>query len=187
MIPHDYPTEFVSRTIKLMEEFYSEIKAKELEVTFLLNCLLGLIIATNESTENSEYFTNTLITNEEIKKYIPKSIAQLNTSELNKSIKNLINEKSLLNQLNAEIELNNKIKIDKSEQLTNLSLKQFIRKIRNGIAHQNLMPTSDNDHWKGIRIWNHNTNGIKDFEVEFTISELKNFALFVGNKFIEIK
>lgn len=46
------------------------------------------------------------------------------------------------------------------------------------------MATSNNEHWKGVRIWNHNNDGIKDFEVEFTISELKKFAVFVGEKFI---
>lgn len=185
MIIHEYPKEFVERTLRLIKECYSDAKTKELEVTFLLNCLLGLIVATHENIENSEYFISTRLTDPEVNKYIPKAIAKVNLKEINTSIKEIINQKSLVTQLDDRIEFNNTINIEKYSQLKNMTLKQFVRNLRNGIAHQNLMATSDNEHWKGVRIWNHNSDGIKDFEVEFTISELKKFAVFVGEKFIE--
>jgi len=47
------------------------------------------------------------------------------------------------------------------------------------------MPINQDRRWKGIRIWNHDKYGIKDFEVEFKISELKKFALFLANQYVE--
>ena len=185
MIIVEYPKEFVERTIKLINSCYEDVKSKELEVTFLLNCLLGLIVATNENIENEEYFTKTKLLDKEILPFIPKTIAILNTNNLNKKIKEEINKKSLISQLENEFTIENTLNIDKYDQIKNLTLKQFIRYLRNGIAHQNLMATSNNEHWKGIRIWNHNNVGIKDFEVEFKISELRKFAIFIGEKFIE--
>ncbi|MFB9121597.1 HEPN family nuclease [Bergeyella porcorum] len=185
MITKEYPIEFVERTLLLVNNSFEEMKLKKLEVTFLLNCLLGLIIATNENIENEEYFSKTKLLNEEIIPFIPKTIAILNINAMNKKIKEEINKKSLINQLDSVLKIQNTLNIDKFEQIKNLTLKQFIRFLRNGIAHQNLMATSDNEHWKGIRIWNHNSAGIKDFEVEFTTSELKKFAIFIGEKFIQ--
>lgn len=185
MIPKNYPKDFVERTLRLINECYDETKSKELEVTFLLNCLLGLIIATNENIENDDYFIKTRLNDSKLIKFIPKSIAQLDFKVFDKDIKDKINKKSLINQLDDEITISSQIKIEKFKQLKNLTLKQFIRFLRNGIAHQNIMPTSNNEHWKGIRIWNHNSSGIKDFEIEFQIGELKKFAIFIGTKFIE--
>lgn len=185
MIIKDYSKEFVERTLKLIDSCFEDAKSKELEVTFLLNCLLGLIVTANENIENEEYFTKTKLFDEEIVAFIPKTIAILNTSNLIKKIKEDVNKKSLINQIDDELKIENTVIVEKYEQIKNLTLKQFLRLLRNGIAHQNLMATSDNDHWKGIRIWNYNNNGIKDFEVEFKIVELRKFAIFIGKKFIE--
>jgi hypothetical protein len=46
----NYPKDFVERTKKLVETHYECIKTtNELEVTFLINCLLGLIVAVAEN------------------------------------------------------------------------------------------------------------------------------------------
>ena len=91
----------------------------------------------------------------------------------------------MISQLEETISIENEIIIQKFKLAKNLTLKEFIRNIRNGIAHQNLMATGVSDHWEGVRIWNFNINGIKDFEVEFKVSQLKKFAIFIGTKYLE--
>jgi hypothetical protein len=58
----------------------------------------------------------------------------------------------------------------------------FLKKIRNGIAHQNMTAKNENEKWIGVRIWNEHY-GLVDFEIEFTIEELKEFAIFIAGEF----
>lgn len=185
MIIHDYPKEFVERTLKLMDECYETAKSKELEVTFVLNCLLGLIIATYEQLDLCEgKFFNKRLSDDDVLTFVPEKIARVDFGEFNRRFKTELNKKSLIGQLEDEISIESKIYVQKYKLAKNLTLKEFIRNIRNGIAHQNLRATSSSEHWEGIRIWNHNKDGIKDFEVEFKINQLKKFAKFIGLKFI---
>lgn len=66
-----------------------------------------------------------------------------------------------------------------------MTLYKFLKKIRNGVAHQNISPNNQGKKWKGLRLWNHNEYGIKDFEVEFYIGELKVFAIFIAQKYLD--
>ena len=45
----NYPKEFVERTIRLLEELEPKAKEIELEVSFLLNCLLGMVVSVLEN------------------------------------------------------------------------------------------------------------------------------------------
>lgn len=185
-IIRDYPKEFVERTLELLENVYPNAKSHELEVTFLLNCLLGLIIATYEKLDDcKEGFFNKKLMDEEIFEFVPLNIARIDMRQLHKDFKAEINGKSLIGQHGDLISLNHRIEVQKFKLVKNITLREFIRNIRNGIAHQNLMATSQDHHWHGIRIWNHDKNGIKDFEVEFEISQLMKFAKFIGSKFLE--
>lgn len=186
MIMHDYPKEFIERTLNLLDKCFDSAQKEELEVTFILNCLLGLIIATFEHLHlcKRDFFEKRLC-DEDILEFVPNKIAKIDLKEFNKKFKEEVNKKSLITQLQDEITIDSKIQIHKFTLAKNLTLKEFIRNIRNGIAHQNLMATSLKDNWEGIRIWNHNKEGIKDFEVEFKINQLKKFAKFIGEKYLE--
>lgn len=187
MVLHNYPKEFVERTLILLDKCYDNAKQNELEVTFLLNCLLGLIIATYEKMDVNvkDSVFGKRLWDEEISKFIPTKIAKIDLNSFYSKFKDDINTKSLIGQLDEKVKIENEIEIQKHKLVKNLTLKEFIRNIRNGIAHQNLMATSQSEHWEGVRIWNHNKDGIKDFEVEFTISQLKKFAVFIGREFIK--
>jgi hypothetical protein len=186
MVIHDYPKEFIERTLTLMDKCYEVAKTEELEVTFILNCLLGLIIATYEQLDLCQgNFFKKRLADVDVIKFVPDKIARVDFSEFNKRFKAEVNKKSLIGQLDDEITVESKLYVQKFILAKNLTLKEFIRNVRNGIAHQNLRATSTSEHWEGIRIWNYNKDGIKDFEVEFKINQLRNFAKFIGEKFID--
>lgn len=52
-------------------------------------------------------------------------------------------------------------------------LKQLVRYLRNGIAHFNLRFTDKDGHVDGLIIWNIK-DGLKDWEAEFKIEQLKS-------------
>ena len=62
----------------------------------------------------------------------------------------------------------------------------LIKKIRNCIAHQNIKEINQDGKWVGVRLWNMN-NSNKDFEVLFTVEELKNFTIDLAEKYIVIR
>ena len=182
----DWPKEFVERTLLLLDKGYQNARTNQLEVTFLINCMLGLIVATYEQLkESKEGFFEKKLYDEDIIEFIPERIAILDIKPYYDRFKAEVNKKSLISQFGNEIEFESKIDIKKFTLIKNITLREFIRNIRNGISHQNLMATSEDSHWKGIRIWNHNTNGIKDFEVEFSINQLREFAKMIGEKYLE--
>ena len=55
--PVNYKIEFVKRTKEILEENFQFFQEKDREVTFLLNCLLGLIvtISENEKRKNNVF------------------------------------------------------------------------------------------------------------------------------------
>lgn len=181
----DYPREFVERTIRLLKEGSECMSKKGLEVTFFLNCLLGLIIATLENLDkcNSGFFQKRL-TEDEIILYLPKKVGQINFKETFKKYVEEINKKSLIGQLDEKIYFDTEVNIETYKNVKNLTLEKFLKKIRNGVAHQNIMPVNENGDWKGLRIWNFDRNGIKDFEIEFKINELKSFAIFIAERYL---
>ena len=181
----NYPLEFVERTIKLIEELSPHAKKAGLDVTFLLNCTLGLIVATSEKIKQGKFncFDKNLVQLEnEIE--LPNKIAYIEINQGYKEYRKSNNKKSLFKFDENMISVYPKLKIKVNEEAKNLSFKSFLNKMRNGIAHQNIMPINRDRIWHGIRIWNINGNGIKDFEVEFKISELKKFAISLAKKYV---
>jgi hypothetical protein len=59
------------------------------------------------------------------------------------------------------------------------TLRVFLQKIRNGLAHQHIQPVNTNGRFTGVLIRNHfeqgNQNSV-DLEVEFTRKQLEKFA-----------
>ena len=187
----NYPKEFVERTIKLIECLSTPAKQHGLDATFLLNCLLGLIVAAWENfdkvNKSNRIFFRTQIKELQDKKIIPQKVAHFtfdrNNNETKSRLKNICGT-SLYNLSDGQLAIMQEVDI-KWDHTGELELQEFVKKIRNGVSHQNIMPMNQDRVWKGIRIWNLD-QGVKDFEVEFKISELKKFALFLANKYVEL-
>ncbi|UCE46510.1 MAG: hypothetical protein JSW47_12910 [Phycisphaerales bacterium] len=61
----------------------------------------------------------------------------------------------------------------------------FINKIRNGIAHQNVESLNCERKWVGVRLSNKPAKNTKDFEIIFTIEQLRGFALELSQLYLE--
>lgn len=166
----NYKIEFVKRTIDLLDCNFSCFKHIDREVTFLLNCLLGLIVCVSENAKKSN--TNFMKKiDDDFLKFIPEKIDFIIYKDKYKN--NLINQNS--NEL--------KIKNGKKYDLEKLTKLWFINKLRNGIAHQNIEGINENGKWVGIKIWNEKNN-LKDFEIIFTIEELKRLSIKIAKDYI---
>ncbi len=151
-----FDIEFIKRTTSVIEEYDGKFN-----VTLLVNCLLGLLILPHEYYNKKNYS----FLEEDIEK-IPE-------------IKNIIVPEKLT--FNPTKKKNGEIVPDRK------SLKILLNKIRNGIAHQNIEAINQDDNWSGVSIWNCyplKSNNI-DMKIELTSRELKDFALFISNKYIE--
>lgn len=62
----------------------------------------------------------------------------------------------------------------------------FINKIRNSIAHQNIDGVSVKGEWTGVCLSNIYSSR-KDFEINFSVEELRNFALKLSTIYLEEK
>jgi hypothetical protein len=188
----DYPLDFVKRTIELINKIEPVAKKEKLEVTFLLNCMLGMIVSVHENTLNTKQHEifKTKLNSTELEGIVPETIKILDTKgrDLSQEDKKKINEfKFLKNFKEAEIPLNPKpIKFKTTKQVFELDLGYVLRKVRNGISHQNIMPTNQYGKWQGIRIWNE-FEGVKNFAIEFKHSELKIFSLKVAELYVASK
>lgn len=189
----DYPKDFVERTIILLNKLEPKAKELDLEVTFLLNCLLGMVVTVLENlnkldkTEYNKSLFSIKLNNEKIKDKIPDKIKAIRGNEIINSYKEQFNAIGFLkNEGETEIEIGKSIvKFMTASEIRNQDFKWLLNKIRNGIAHQNIMPTSESENWNGIRIWNYNSNGLKDFAIQFDVDELKDFSLEVANRYLE--
>jgi hypothetical protein len=66
----------------------------------------------------------------------------------------------------------------------NHTLGEFVKKLRNGIAHQNIEPINRNNHFVGVKVWNVNYKKAIDFEVEFNRHTLHEFANFITDQYL---
>jgi hypothetical protein len=189
----NYPKEFVARTILLFDKVEMSAKKEGLEVTFLLNCLLGLIVSVLENIDKldksdfDKSFFAVKLNSDELKGIIPLSIKAIKDIDILNSYKEQINSHGFLKEISEECILikSSTISFIPKQILFNYDLIWLLRKIRNGIAHQNIMPTSESDTWKGIRLWNHNPQGIKNFAIEFNISELRKFSKEIAERYLK--
>ena len=168
-----YNKEFVRRTKEILENEYKNFQKKDREVTFLMNCLLGLIIAVSENSKESATPLKNNI-NEEFLKYIPEKVGFIINGR-----KALEHAQDLTNMDNTKIES----KIGHKKELSDEAILFLITKLRNGIAHQHIKVVENNKQWTGVKIWNM-YNEIKDFEIEFTIEELKNLAIKIAEIYL---
>ena len=194
----NYPLDFVKRTIKLINDIEPFAKDEKLEVTFLLNCMLGMIVSVHENTSNTKQgeIFKTKLNSTELKDVVPKKIKVLKMTykqaqEMSTENKKKINEFGFLkNFKESEIPLNPKpIKFKTEKEVLELNLDYVLKNVRNGVAHQNIMPTNENGTWKGIRIWNEipikKKEGVMNFAIAFNISQLRKFSLKVAEIYVE--
>lgn len=130
----------------------------EYKLSNALNCMLGLIVLPNERLEqNNDAIWDTLLEN------IPE-------------------------MANLHINAFDPIRNIRRGRITYYpkTLRYFLKKVRNGIAHQNIAPINTNKRFTGVTIWNYfgaNKNNM-DLNIELNRSELKRFALFVAEKYL---
>lgn len=166
---NNYKIEFVKRTKEILEENFQSFTDKDREATFLLNCLLGLIVTISENEKKKQKVFKSTIDNDFLA-LIPDKIGFIkkNQSETD------LTENTLPHLC---------VHVGHKNDLIGISQLWLINKIRNGIAHQNIEGVNENNIWVGIRLWNTNDSK-KDFEIIFTIEELKNFALALSTKYL---
>lgn len=63
------------------------------------------------------------------------------------------------------------------------TLKVLLRKVRNGIAHQNIAPSNHEGVFQSVRIWNTFAQK-RDVDIEFTQNELRLFAMFIADAYL---
>lgn len=159
--------DFITRTKEIIDSHYNEFKKEDREVTFLLNCLLGLIVTISESEKLEQtVFKNPI--DDSFLSILPNKIGFID------------NKKKISIDL---IERDTgTFPIGHKNDLKGHSKLFFINKIRNAIAHQHIENINEDKKWIGVKLWNENSE--KDFEIIFTISELKSFAIALSNEYL---
>jgi len=166
----NYRIDIIQRTKEILENFYQDFSDRDREVTFLMNCLLGLIIAISENERVTRKILKGNI-DEDFLSIIPEKIGFLNSRDVTED---------LTNEDLTQIQVNVQHKVS----LVNKDKYWFVNKLRNGIAHQNINGINENGIWAGVRIWNL-VNDKKDFEIVFQTEELKNFSISLANMYLE--
>lgn len=130
-------------------------------ITLLLNCLLGLIILPTEfySRKSRTFFTKQLTDYKEIEELI--KIISFNPTKRDKKGKGFKPDEKTLNIL--------------------------IKKIRNGIAHQQIECVDKKGKWVSVTIRDFNkfNNNNLELELTWTIKQLKEFSIFISGKYID--
>ncbi len=166
---------FIRRTIDNLDRYDGEN-----DFSMLLNSLLGLILLPNEYNIKEKRKFSFEFLNQSIDNFSEiRSI--FNTSEIEFSCDG--ERSSLRNKFSWLTRSKNEILI------TKITLGQFLRRLRNGIAHFGIIPTKNGEDWEGVIIRNHSkdSRGVLfcDFEIYFKKNELKTFAKFIGKKYID--
>ncbi len=165
----EYKIDFVRRTKELIENDFENFKSKNREVTFLMNCLLGLIVNVSENTKREKYsIFDKNMEDFDFFDLIPEKIAFFEGSffEMNE---------------NGTPEYNCKRK----EDFKKMMMSWFLVKLRNSIAHQNIKALNRDGKWVEVKMWNIKMDGGKDFEIIFEIEQLKNFVIKISEQYIE--
>lgn len=153
----EYEIEFPSRTIHLLESFRNGHIDYKYDVTLLMNCLLGLIVVAVENSDRE--------------KLMPGLVDKGLLSVLPKKVK-------VIRGLNGLTEVD-------SIYLSKLNKIEFLKKLRNGIAHQHIKGLNDHGIWAGIKLWNINNIGVINFEMTLTTQELYSLAKYIAEHYLK--
>ena len=166
---NNYKIDFIQRTKEILKTNYQSFEDKDREVTFFLNCLLGLIVTISENEKREKKVFKDNIDNEFLA-LIPDKIGFVESNRVDDDLTS-----TDLTELN--------VKVGHRNALKGKSQLWFINNIRNGIAHQNIEGINENDKWVGVRLWNTNASK-RDFEIIFTIEQLKQLAIVLSEKYL---
>lgn len=172
----DYPIGFIRRTKEILEKNYPHFEENDREVTFLLNCLLGLIVAVREAEVKSKVKVFDGNIDDDFLALVPETIGFVKTTD---------------NDIGKDLTESNVNRVDfpvsHKKDLGNQTKPWLLKMIRHGIAHQNLLPINNDGEWVGVRLWNEPVRKVKDFEIVFMIEELKKFAIGLSSKYLNAK
>jgi hypothetical protein len=163
----NYKIDIIGNTLDILTAQYNFFESQGREFTFLVNCLLGIIVAINEN-ENSNVTSNfNFNIDHDFINYIPENIRFIDERDLKSKFEQV-------NILEGSISLN--LNVKNKNDLLGKSLKWFLGKVRNAIAHQNIESINHENEWIGVKFHNKGKYWI-DFEVEFTKDELKALCI----------
>lgn len=166
----NYEIDIVQRTTEILNDHFLKLEDKDREATFLMNCLLGIVVAISENKKISQSIFNIPIDDDFIS-MIPEKFGFITSYD---NVKELTDIRLLKRTVNIghKIDLKSKSKI------------WFINRVRHAIAHQNIKAINEDDKWVGVILYN-KPKEVIDFEIEFDIDELKEFALKLGNIYLD--
>jgi hypothetical protein len=155
----NYQQEFSQRTVEVLEKGYELLKGIGREVTFLMNCLLGTVVVISEKEDDKRE----------------------NSEKQNEFLAGTIDE-----------EFFRKLGIPIKTELIGQDKLRLITNIRHGIAHQHIEAKNDSctggadtieSNWSGVKIKNDYQGN--NFEIEFGVTELRNFAINLTKRYAE--
>lgn len=196
----DYPLEFVERTQRMNHELREHAKSQNLEVTFLLNSLLGTIVAINEnmdkidsilSATRNNPFKRPIFHDENLIAIIPKEIEFISAKEIKRQIKrefqfhrdNPQESFSLQSPLRLNLEFE---KWNRKKVIDKMSINKFLNLLRNSIAHQNLVPINKNKLWDSVYLYNTDSYNFINFKVIMKISEIESLSNYFISMYIKV-
>lgn len=154
---NNYNTEFPKRTLKLLKSFQDKKIDYKLNVTFLMNCLLGLIVTAVENSERRQLIVGNV--DDKLLNFLPDNV------ELK------IGNQNLLVHPKSVLRTRGKLSI--------------LKKIRNSIAHQHVEPHNQKDYWVGVTLWNVNPQNEIDFRIKLTTAQLNSLANCITNHYLQ--
>jgi hypothetical protein len=131
-------------------------------VTLLLNCLLGLIVLPSEFYKRKRY------------SFFDKDVTEY------PELADLTNGMFFVPTKNS----------GRNWVPDKTTLKNLIKKIRNGISHQQIEANGTGEKWQRvvIRDFNIYNNNNLELEIDWSVKNLTNFALFIADQYtVEIK
>ncbi|MFC6225633.1 HEPN family nuclease [Hymenobacter artigasi] len=170
----NYPIDIVKRTQYLLKE--SRVFADDYEVTFLVNCLLGLLVAANEFDNRNGKKLRDKNLSTSLLNDIPETLRFISINSITKRI-------SVEND-NVSWQILDKNALSTDAKKSDYNLGWFLGKLRNGIAHQHIEAINTEGKWTGIKLWNESERGGTDFVIVFSILSLKKLTLSVADIYL---
>jgi hypothetical protein len=150
--------EFETEFVRRTQNLLTDYRG-EYKLSNAINCMLGLIIFPNETLEHSH-----------------NPIWDIPIAEIQE-----------LNYL--QIRLFEPVRRKNGDEIEffQKTLRVLLKKVRNGLAHQNINPVNENGLFTGVVIKNYYGGSRRniDLEIEFNRDELENFALFIAGKYLD--
>jgi len=153
----EYIKEFVRRTIDNNKNYKGDY-----EVVNLLNSLLGLIVLINERCKRDEKA-----------KIFENSLTDF------KVLTDILSSNGVIEFFFEPVKKENNIWIAADK-----TLRTFLIKFRNAIAHQHILPINENKKWVGVILWNEYEKGKCDFKTKLGFEQLNRIAIFLAKTYL---